>query len=130
MVSLTFQATTDIKLSEVLTINSRYTKAEAYNNDYEVMDVNILVEGTNGVTTQTELYQNRPNPFSNETTFGFYLDGPDLVKLTFDTGLKYVYYFDDVKSGEYWYFARQPIDKEKLDEYRLKNKNKLRNNSL
>lgn len=55
---------------------------------------------------------------------------PDLVGLTFDTGLKYVYYFDDVKSGEYWYFARQPIDKEKLDEYRLKNKNKLRNNSL
>jgi len=55
---------------------------------------------------------------------------PDLVKLTFEHGLKNVYYFDDIKLGQYWYFSRQPIDKEKLDEYRLKNKNKLRNNSM
>ena len=76
-------ALVDSNVSELLGVTSSITTAEAYNNDYEVMDINMVVEGANGITTETELYQNRPNPFSQETNIGFYLDRPDLVKLNF-----------------------------------------------
>ena len=44
--SLTFQATQDVTLSEAITINSRYTVAEAYNNNGELFDVELAFNGS------------------------------------------------------------------------------------
>lgn len=55
-----------------LDLNSNVTKAEAYTSELAVMDVDfdILPIQTAQVL---ELFQNRPNPFSNETVIEFYL---------------------------------------------------------
>jgi hypothetical protein len=70
--SLVFAANADANLSELLSVSSRYTVAEAYNQSNEVMDVAIDF-GTSTVTAGFELYQNTPNPFKGETLIGFNL---------------------------------------------------------
>ena len=57
-----------------------------------------LVEGA-----QFELYQNEPNPFSNSTTIGFYIDQPSLVELTvFDmTGRQLYFDKQNYTSGQH-----------------------------
>jgi len=43
--------------------------------------------------TQFELYQNEPNPFSNSTTIGFYIDQPSLVEISvFDMTGRQLYF--------------------------------------
>ena len=76
-------------LSEILTINSRYTQAEAYTRgeDKEIKDIAVLFNGANGeilVHNKFELYQNMPNPVADETTFDFYLPkaGAATISLT------------------------------------------------
>jgi hypothetical protein len=82
MFSLVFRASTDAQLSEVLGVSSRITKAEAYDNNGEYMDVNI--EFTNGTVASAgfELYQNTPNPFNGETMIGFNLPAAATATLT------------------------------------------------
>ena len=82
MFSLVLRATTDAQLSEVLGVSSRITKAEAYDNNGEYMDVNI--EFTNGTVAAAgfELYQNTPNPFKGETLIGFNLPAAATATLT------------------------------------------------
>ena len=70
--SLVFAANADAQLSELLSVSSRYTVAEAYNESNEVMDVAINF-GSTQVTAGFELYQNTPNPFRGETLIGFNL---------------------------------------------------------
>ena len=78
--TLTFRAKTTIRLSEILTINSRYTKAEAYRTHSETVSEELL-----GVQLQFydekeiatggrgfQLNQNMPNPFSKMTTIEFF----------------------------------------------------------
>jgi len=55
---------------------------------------------------------------------------PDLVTRLYEAGLNKVYYVDDIKYGQYWYFARKVISKKLFDKYKLRNDNKLRNNSM
>lgn len=57
------------KVSDLLTINSAVTTAEAYDNDLNVMNVHPLFIGAGA--SELTLYQNAPNPFSGETTIGF-----------------------------------------------------------
>lgn len=74
--SLTFKALADIQLSEALKINSRYTNAEAYTENAELLDVALAFNTENGTTivsTDFELYQNAPNPFKTATTISFNL---------------------------------------------------------
>ena len=78
--SLTFTANADIMLSDALNINSRYTAAEAYNNNNEVLDVELNFNAT--ATATFELYQNTPNPFNGETTIGFNLAEEGAATLT------------------------------------------------
>jgi hypothetical protein len=52
----------------VLTINSRYTKAEAYTAE-GLEDVNLTFSGQ--AKDAYVLYQNIPNPFNGNTTIGF-----------------------------------------------------------
>ncbi|MFT6357846.1 MAG: hypothetical protein ACJAYJ_002065 [Saprospiraceae bacterium] len=67
--SMTFTANADVMLSEALNINSRYTAAEAYNTNNELLNVELNFNSTAVATF--ELYQNTPNPFNGETTIGF-----------------------------------------------------------
>ncbi len=74
--SLIFDAKTSTQLSDLITVSSRYTTAEAYNDASEMMDIELAFIDTNNETMVNgsfELYQNRPNPFNDETTIGFHL---------------------------------------------------------
>ncbi|MCB9338778.1 MAG: HYR domain-containing protein [Lewinellaceae bacterium] len=77
--SLVFKATTAARLSDVLSVNSRYTKAEAYKRNGDLLDVELVFNGA-AATRNFELYQNTPNPFTNYTVIGFNL--PEAVAAT------------------------------------------------
>jgi hypothetical protein len=78
--SLSFQAKIDAPLSELLSINSRYTRAEAYNENGELLGVNLEFNET--AHASFELYQNRPNPFTDATVIGFQLPEASTATLT------------------------------------------------
>lgn len=69
---LTFTAKADALLSEVINISSQYTRAEAYDGNLDLMDVQIRFDEAN-VTNTFRLYQNTPNPFKATTLIGFEL---------------------------------------------------------
>jgi Dockerin type I domain len=74
--SVTFKAKADGKLSELLTVGSRITKAEAYNAAAKKYDVAFRFNTKTGSTISEmgfELYQNQPNPFVTKTVIGFHL---------------------------------------------------------
>jgi len=74
--SIDFTATSNVKLSEAVKVTSRYTNAEAYNSDLDLMDLAIEFSSEDGTIItggNFELYQNRPNPFSHATVIGFNL---------------------------------------------------------
>jgi hypothetical protein len=74
--SVKFRAAKAGKLSEMLGVSSRITKAEAYNNNNDKLDVAFRFN-QGGISTISgvgfELYQNQPNPFVNKTFIGFHL---------------------------------------------------------
>ncbi|MEI6412409.1 MAG: hypothetical protein WCR52_23660, partial [Bacteroidota bacterium] len=74
-IMLTLKATKAGNLSELLSISSRITKAEAYSNGKRLEVAFRFNNG--GVQTISgvgfELYQNQPNPFVNKTFIGFHL---------------------------------------------------------
>ena len=80
--SLSFKANTTAKLSQLISISSQYTKAEAYNSAVELLDIGLDFKFDDGsvVTNPFALYQNRPNPFANNTVIGFNL--PEATKAT------------------------------------------------
>ncbi len=65
---LNFKAKQDCKIEEVISIGSRFTKAEAYSNTFELLDVVLQFE-----YPEFELFQNHPNPFHAQTTIAFNL---------------------------------------------------------
>jgi len=78
--SLVVTAKDAAQLSNVLDVNSRYTVAEAYSNNGELLDVAIEFNGA--VVEVFELYQNTPNPVSESTVIGFNLPQADAATLT------------------------------------------------
>ncbi|MEZ4963079.1 MAG: proprotein convertase P-domain-containing protein [Saprospiraceae bacterium] len=78
---LTFKANRSGRLSDLLSINSRYTVAEAYNADNQLLNVALSFNGAK-VAGGFELYQNTPNPFASATTIGFYLPEATSATLT------------------------------------------------
>jgi hypothetical protein len=68
LLSVTFKALADIQLSEALTINSRYTQAEAYTTQ-GVEGVELTFSGHSNANYV--LYQNVPNPSNGHTVIGF-----------------------------------------------------------
>ncbi len=70
--TLNFTAKQAGKLSQVLSISSEFTQAEAYTTDTQLKNVGINFGGTTA-TADFTLYQNTPNPFKGETTIGFNL---------------------------------------------------------
>jgi hypothetical protein len=65
--SVKFTATKAGKLSEMMSISSRITKAEAYSAAAGRMDVALRFDGKTIAGVGFELYQNQPNPFVNKT---------------------------------------------------------------
>jgi hypothetical protein len=80
--SLVIQATTDAQLSDILTVTSRYTAAEAYSNG-NTMNVGLTFSGSrDALQSVFTLFQNMPNPFQAETLIGFNLPKEAKVQLT------------------------------------------------
>jgi hypothetical protein len=71
--SLVVRANADAQLSEVLGVSSRYTVAEAYNNNNDLLNVGIQFNTGVVANAGFEVYQNTPNPFKGETLIGFNL---------------------------------------------------------
>ncbi|MFT7450028.1 MAG: hypothetical protein ACI9VN_000740, partial [Patescibacteria group bacterium] len=79
--TVTFTAKADVLLSDVISISSRYTKAEAYNADLDLMDVQLRFKEGGSITNKLRLYQNVPNPFAQTTLIGFELPEASAVVL-------------------------------------------------
>ena len=81
LISFVFHATEDFILSDVMNINSRLTRAEAYTSSDVVIDIAMEFEEMefNGSTI---LYQNTPNPFIGKTLIGFTLAKAETINLT------------------------------------------------
>ncbi|MEM9919300.1 MAG: T9SS type A sorting domain-containing protein, partial [Bacteroidota bacterium] len=89
-------------LSQVLNINSHYTKAEAYqakNATDEPKYLSVELAFDTLLTTQPngyELLPNNPNPFKNETTIGFVLPEAMTAKIVvYDLAGRISYEFSD-----------------------------------
>jgi hypothetical protein len=81
--SVTFRAVKSGKLSEMLKVSSRITRAEAYSLSNNRLDVALLFNNGNASIVNGvgfELYQNQPNPFVNKTVIGFHL--PEATEAT------------------------------------------------
>ena len=83
--TVSFRAATSGKVSDLLNLSSRITKAEAYNMKGEREEVALRFRSPAGITTNGlgfELYQNQPNPFQSRTIIGFHLPVATSATLT------------------------------------------------
>lgn len=69
--TLTFQSKKAGQLHDYLSIETRPTLAEAYSPQGEIKEVQISFQPLLTLRTPFTLYQNKPNPFSDETIIGF-----------------------------------------------------------
>jgi hypothetical protein len=80
--SMVVKAKSDALLSELMSIGSRYTNAEAYGASGEQLDVALSFGDEQTANAGFELYQNTPNPFVGETQIGFNLPEASDVTIT------------------------------------------------
>ena len=73
MFTIRLKALEDCTLSDVLSLNGRFTTAEAYSAAGDVKDVKLSF-GTDNIVDRNVLYQNVPNPFRDETIISFELE--------------------------------------------------------
>ena len=81
LISFVFYANEDLILSDVMNINSRLTRAEAYTDSDDVVDVLLQFDELYSYTSSA-LYQNTPNPFNGKTLIGFTLANAESINLT------------------------------------------------
>lgn len=70
---LQFRALETGWLHDMLQLSNRIARSEAYTSDLEISPLALRFDGGAGVLPGLELYQNRPNPFRQETEISFYL---------------------------------------------------------
>lgn len=88
---LVFRASGKAELKEALKINSRYTRAEAFDTAGDLKNVELRFDGIEITGTDFSLHQNKPNPFSDGTLIGFDLPEASAATLTvFDLSGKVV----------------------------------------
>ncbi|MCB0597283.1 MAG: T9SS type A sorting domain-containing protein [Lewinellaceae bacterium] len=125
---LSFRALQNAQLSEVLALNDRKTKGEAYDTYLEPMGVALEFNATGGTADEAAfaLYQNRPNPFANATAIPFRLPAEGWAKLTvFDATGKALL----VKQGNFaagyneWQLNRNEVRSSGLLYYRVETEN-------
>jgi hypothetical protein len=72
--TVTFVATKDGNIGNMIDVTSKVTSAEAYvGTSLEVRDVTISTRGDVSTIAATELFQNEPNPFKGQTVVSFNL---------------------------------------------------------
>ena len=97
---LSFESSVEgVSLSELLTLDSRYTPAQAYNRELEVLGAGLQFISSEGIVPgQFALYQNSPNPVRSSTVVGFYLPEAGTASLTIWDGSGKVVYEEE---GQY-----------------------------
>jgi len=102
----------DMMTSSAVQIDDSQIRSEIYVKEslesvQLTLKYNQVFDSVEGM--QFELYQNEPNPFSNSTTIGFYIDQPSLVELSvFDmTGRQLYYDQQNYTSGQHSIFIDQ-----------------------
>ena len=81
MFTLIFKAKKEGSLSENTRISAQITNKEAYDNQGNTYDL-ALNFANKSKSSVLELFQNRPNPFQNETTIAFNLPKTGTAKIT------------------------------------------------
>jgi len=79
--ALEVEAKVKASLSELLDINSSLLQAEAYDDNYETMNVKLDWKEAAQPEKAFTVWQNFPNPFKTETTVQFEIQNPGLVQL-------------------------------------------------
>ena len=80
--SVRFRATQSGRLSNLIGVSSRITKAEAYSKEGETMGVALRFGSDKVVGMGFEVYQNQPNPWIDQTTIRFHLPEATSATLT------------------------------------------------
>ncbi|MFK7983885.1 MAG: T9SS type A sorting domain-containing protein [Saprospiraceae bacterium] len=80
--AVSFVATATGQLSELISVNSEYTAAEAYTTSGELLDVALNFNASEAVSADFQLSQNTPNPFTGETMIRFNLPTAGNATLT------------------------------------------------
>ncbi len=82
--TLVFHASANAKIGNSIAITGDVTSAEAYDAQLNVKDISLGVRTEKGIIESGifELYQNTPNPFSQETNISFRLPEAGPVKLS------------------------------------------------
>ena len=85
--SVVVKADREVRLSELLRISSRYTAAEAYDQQGALLSPALRFVGQQPTAGAFALYQNVPNPTTDQTVIGFYLPTAEQTTLTIQDGL-------------------------------------------
>lgn len=80
-ITLKMKATQQLQLSKHLSFDNNSLAAEVYQNNF--IDIYPLLLDFKGLEKSTELFQNVPNPFLNNTNINFYLREQGDVAFTF-----------------------------------------------
>jgi len=80
LIILNLKANKNMMLSEALVFCSEITKSEAYNEQLEIMDVDLRFDQ---LAESFALYQNEPNPWREYTTISFNLGSNENVEFNF-----------------------------------------------
>ena len=80
--TLNFRAEQSGELSEMISVTSDITEAEAYDAYDQIYDLSLVIlsDDEGGVEGEFALYQNEPNPFRGQTMIGFVLPAEALAK--------------------------------------------------